>query len=169
MKTWEEKRTKELIKTALLLAITLVIQSLRMPPPFTGPLINFMLLLTTMMLGVKNGITIGLLTPMGALLLGIIPPVLAPAIPFILLGNSCYLLLFFLLYHYFRGILGLVLGSLMKFAIIAGSANLLLDLPPGPATALGLPQLFTALLGGAGALILKETILPRVMQKRAGG
>ena len=164
MQLWKKKKTKSLVTTALFLGITLVIQLIRLPPPLTGPLINAILILTTILLGVKQGIAIGLLTPIGALLLGIIPPVLAPAVPFIMVGNSLYCLLFALLYYRCNELLGLLFGSLLKFAVIAGAAVLILDLPKGPSAALGLPQFITALTGGAGALLLKKYLLPGVKE-----
>lgn len=156
----KEKKSLTLVRTALLFSIALVIQMIRMPPFITGPLMNYILILTTALLGLKSGITIGLLTPLGALLFGIIPPVLAPAIPFIMIGNAIYCLSFSLLSSFSHSYVGLFLGSLFKYAIIAGSANLLLSLPQSVVLALGAPQLFTALVGGVGALLTRNYFLP---------
>lgn len=147
---------QQLTRLALLLALTLSVQSLRLPPPVTGPLVNLMLILSTAVAGTAGGMGIGLLTPWAALLLGIIPPVLAPAIPFIMAGNAAYCLFYGVPAEKIKGgpLLGMILGAVFKFAIIAGAARYLLALPPPAAGALLLPQLINALIGGAAALPL---------------
>ncbi len=153
---------KRLTRTALLLALTLAVQSLRLPTPFTGPLVNFMLILSTALIGPAGGAMIGLITPGAALLLGVIPPLLGPAIPFIMAGNALFCLSFGLGRRLFKtgsslrlilgALPGLVLGALLKFAVIAGAARFLLEIPPPAAEALALPQLLNALIGGVAAL-----------------
>ena len=53
---------RSLVLTALFIAITVVIQALRMPQ-FTGPLVNCMLLLSALFVGPIAGILVGLITP----------------------------------------------------------------------------------------------------------
>lgn len=145
---------QQLARVALLLALTLSVQSLRLPTPVTGPLVNLMLIISTAVAGTAGGVGIGLLTPWAALLLGIIPPILAPALPFIMAGNSLYCASYGLLARRMKGGsgIGIVLGAVLKFAVIAGAVRYLLALPPAAAGALLLPQLITALIGGAAAL-----------------
>lgn len=145
---------KLLTRLALLLAITLAAQSLRLPPPVTGPLVNFMLILSTALVGTAAGISIGLLTPWAALLLGVIPPPLAPAVPFIMGGNALYCFTFGLLAQKGRAgaVLGGATGALLKFILIAGAARYLLALPAPLVEVLLLPQLFNALAGAAFAV-----------------
>lgn len=147
---------QQLTRLALLLALTLSVQSLRLPTPVTGPLVNLMLILSTAVIGTAGGVSIGLLTPWAALLLGIIAPVLAPAIPFIMLGNAVYCFCYGALAGKIKGgpWIGIILGAALKFTIIAGAARYLLTLPPPAAAALLLPQLGSALVGGAAALPL---------------
>lgn len=146
----------QMTRIALLLALTLVAQTLRLPPPLTGPLVNFMLILSTALAGTSAGAAIGMITPGAALLLGIIPPPLAPAIPFIMFGNFFYCLLFGLLRSNGKtgAVMGLLLGALLKFSVIAGAARFLLQIPSPVSEILAVPQLFNALLGGAAALFL---------------
>lgn len=146
----------QMTRIALLLALTLAAQSMRLPPPLTGPLVNFMLILSTALAGTAAGAAIGMVTPGAALLLGIIPPLLAPAIPFIMVGNFFYCLLFGLLHNNGKtgAVIGLALGALLKFAVIAGAARFLLRIPFPISEALAVPQLFNALLGGAAALLV---------------
>ncbi len=145
---------QQLTRLALLLALTLSVQYLRLPTPVTGPLVNLMLIVSTAVIGTAGGATVGLLTPWAALLLGIIPPVLAPAIPFIMSGNALYCFSYGMLTGKVKGgsWTGIVLGSVLKFAVIAGPVRYLLPLPPPAAAALLLPQLINALAGGAVAL-----------------
>ncbi len=157
---------RRLTRLALLLALTLSVQYLRLPTPVTGPLVNLMLIVSTAVIGTAGGAAVGALTPWAALLLGIIPPVLAPAIPFIMLGNAGYCFSYGLLAEKIRGgpWVGLALGSVLKFIIIAGAARYLLTLPPPAAAALLLPQLINALIGGGAALplahYLQRLLLP---------
>ena len=147
---------QQLTRLALLLALTLSVQFLRLPTPVTGPLVNLMLILSTAVIGTAGGVSIGLLTPWAALLLGIIAPVLTPAIPFIMLGNAIYCFCYGALAGKIKGgsWIGIILGAALKFAVIAGAARYLLTLPPPAAGALLLPQLSSALIGGGAALPL---------------
>lgn len=147
---------QQLTRLALLLALTISVQALRLPAPVTGPLVNLMLILSTAVIGTAGGVGIGLLTPWAALLLGIIPPPLAPAIPFIMSGNVLYCLCYGGLAEKIKGgpWIGMILGAVLKFVIIAGAVRYLLTLPPPAAGVLLLPQLINALIGGAAALPL---------------
>ena len=79
---------KWLARTAILLALTLAFQMIGLPQPVTGPAVNAMLLISGTYVGALGGIIIGLLTPLIAFARGILPPPLAPMIPFIMLGNA---------------------------------------------------------------------------------
>lgn len=160
---------QQLARVALLLSITLAVQYLRLPTPVTGPLVNLMLILSTALTGTAGGAGIGLLTPWAALMLGIIPPALAPAIPFIMAGNAIYCFCYGALAEKIRGgpFIGIILGAVLKFAVIAGSARYLLALPSPAAEALLLPQLVNALIGGAAALPLAH-YLKRLLSESGG-
>lgn len=157
-----------LARVALLLAITLVIQGLRLPSPVTGPLVNLMLILSTALVGAAGGVVIGLLTPWAALLLGILPPALAPAVPLIMGGNALYCLLFGLLNQRFKGgdLVGIGLGSLLKFALIAMPARHLLQLPSPLVEVLLVPQLINALIGGVAAILLFHPLRQALNRKK---
>ncbi len=159
---------RQLTRLALLLALTLSVQYLRLPAPVTGPLVNLMLLLSTAVIGTAGGAAIGLLTPWAALLLGIIPPVLAPAIPFIMFGNGLYCFSYGALAEKMKGgsWVGLALGAVLKFVVIAGAARYLLTLPAAAAGALLLPQLINALVGGAVALPIADHLRRLLPQER---
>lgn len=154
MKTSFLISVKTLARTAMLLALTLAIQGFGFPPAITGPLVNFMLILSTILAGTAGGVVIGSVTPWIALIVGILPVPLAPAVPFIMLGNAAYCLLFGLLYRAgaLRRWLGVIAASLAKFIIIAGAVQLLLALPAPLVQVLMFPQLINALAGGIAAL-----------------
>lgn len=87
--------TRTLTRTALFLALALAIQLLRFPQPITGPAINALLLLAALMIGPWPAVLIGCLTPGVALLVGIIPPIVSPLVPFIMLANAILILVFY--------------------------------------------------------------------------
>lgn len=155
-------------QTAVLFALTLVVQMLGLPQMVTGPLVNAMLLLATIFVGVGSGVCIGLFTPWVALVRGILPPPLGPVVPFIMLGNGALVVVFGL----FRqkktlafDIAGVILGACVKYLILSQAVRSLANLPPQVARVMQTPQLVTALLGGAIALSLARVL----RQARSGG
>ncbi|OCL26401.1 ECF transporter S component [Orenia metallireducens] len=160
------KYTKWLTRTAILLALTLVVQALGFPAYITGPLVNMMLLLATILVGLESGLLIGALTPWIALVRGILPPPLAVMIPFIIISN----LLWVLIYHFLakkNKYLGIGLAALSKYGILASAVNFLVNVPPKIATLMQVPQLLTALAGGLLALsIVKAINLSDVLEEK---
>lgn len=169
------QKTVRLTRLVLLIAITLILEMIGLPQPFTGPLVNLMLVLTTLITGVSGGIALGAITPLIALLRGQLPPPLAPFVPFILVGNGLYVLLFALLYGAGQGLplrswrawLGILTGSAVKFVWLFTAARLLVPLlftralPPPLVAAMALPQLFTAMAGGSAALLFHALLVKR--------
>jgi len=146
-------RIKWLTRTAFLLAIALVFQMGGFPQPITGPLVNTVLYLAASIVGWQGGILIGILTPLVAAMRGILPPPLAPLIPFIALGNSLMVVLFYLL-KFKNKIIAIIIASLVKFSILFSAVNLLVQVPPAVSQMMSLPQLITALTGGIVALLV---------------
>jgi len=148
---------KWLTRAAILLAVALSVQSLRLPQGITGPTINAALLVGTVLLGPWGAATIGFLTPLTAFLLGQLNPVLAPAIPFIMAGNGLLALLF----GYGRRVnvyLAVVVAAGVKYLILAAAVRYIISVPPQVSVALQLPQLVTALIGGLVALLALEAL-----------
>mgnify|MGYP000865776965 FL=1 len=149
-----------LTRTAILLALTVVIQMFGWPQLVTGPLVNAMLLLACIFAGPSSAVVIGLGTPLIAFSRGILAPPLAPMIPFIMLGNAVYVLLFSLLKNkskWGEG-LGLAAGSIVKFLVLAIAVQFLTKLPPPVAQAMQWPQLLTAIVGGLIALAVARAL-----------
>jgi len=140
-------------RTAILLAIALVFQMGGFPQFITGPLVNTVLYLATMIVGWQGGILIGIFTPVIAAMRGILPPPLAPLIPFIALGNSILVILFFWLKSKNK-IFGIIIASVVKFLILVSAVRLLVQVPPAVAQMMSFPQLITALAGGFIALLV---------------
>jgi uncharacterized membrane protein YeaQ/YmgE (transglycosylase-associated protein family) len=148
-----------LTRTAILLALTVVVQMFGWPQLVTGPLVNAMLLLACIFVGPSSSVVIGLATPLVAFSRGILKAPLAPMIPFIMVGNAIYVVLFSLLRRKSKGeIVGVVAGSLAKFLVLALAVQLFTQLPPPVAKAMQWPQLLTALIGGAVALVVAKAI-----------
>jgi len=121
--------------------------------PITGPIVNATLFTGVMLLGARNAILIGLIPSLIALSVGLLPPVLAPMIPFIMVSNTLLILVF----DYLRGRnywLGVIVASGIKFLFLFTTStvviNLLLkkEIASKVAMMMSWPQLYTALLGG---------------------
>lgn len=156
---------KTLTRLALLLAITLAVQMIGLPQYITGPAINAMLIVSTLVLGPFGAALIGTLTPVIALIRGILPPVLAPAIPFIVLGNWA-IIFFFAAFRRTNQYLAVVLGALAKYLVLAGAVTFILAVPPPVAQMLQIPQLLTALVGGIAALAIWNALSKTGWEKK---
>lgn len=172
----ENSNTKNIVRTALMLATVIVFQFIGRNVPqinqfLVGPIVNTVLLITAFICGTKWGLITGLLTPVMALLVGQLAAPLAPFIPFIAIGNMIYVLIFGVLKtDKIKRIIGIIAGSLAKFIFLYFSAVKLtglfnLNIPPkvlsNLAVAMGIPQLITALAGGIFALVIIEILVRR--------
>jgi len=152
--------TRTITRSALILALVIAVQSVRMPQFVTGPVVNALLFLAAATIGPVSAVLIGLSTPVIAFAFGIMP--LAPAVPVIMLGNAVLGLVFGFLIH--KPYLGIVLASAAKYGVMWLGVYYLLpfllniNLPPKMVAALTTPQLFTALGGGALALIIIKAL-----------
>lgn len=164
MKSTSQSMIRWVSRTAVLFALTLVIQLLGLPQFITGPLVNAFLLLATMMVGVSSGMVIGLFTPWVAFSRGILPAPMGPMIPFfIMLGNVTLVIVFFLITTRrennigFLG-LGIFIGSIAKYLVLSQSVAFLVSVPPPVAKMMQFPQLITALVGGVIAIVIKQAL-----------
>ncbi|MGQ9473710.1 MAG: ECF transporter S component [Candidatus Caldatribacteriaceae bacterium] len=168
MEIKSSRRIRWITRTALLFALVLVVQMLGMPQLVTGPLVNMFLFLAGLLEGTGSGVIIGLFTPWVAFSRGILPPPLAPMIPFIMMGNALLVIVFGLFLrprkHYFE-IAGIISSALVKYFFLTWSVRFLVKVPGPIAQAMQIPQLFTALLGGGLAFLL-ERILRQIGVRR---
>ena len=163
----ESRQIRWVTRTALLFALVIVIQMLGMPQLVTGPLVNMVLFLATFLEGIGSGVVIGFFTPWVAFSRGILPSPLAPMIPFIMIGNALLVVIFGIFRTkpgVTREIAGIVVSALAKYLFLSQSVNFLVEIPGPVAKAMQVPQLVTALLGGALAFVL-EKLLRRTMRR----
>jgi len=163
---------KWLTRAALLLAVALVFQFSRLGQAVTGPAVNATLLIASVLIGPWGSVGIGMLTPLTAFFLGVLKPVLAPAIPFIMVGNGVLALAF----GYGRRVnpyLAVAAGAVVKFLALAAGVRYLVplffnvNLPPPVTVALTWPQLLTALGGAVVAFLVLEGLAAGGVVSRA--
>lgn len=149
---------RDLTRAAMLLALAVVAQTLSKVQLVTGSAVNAVLLLSVPFVGPVAGVLIGLLTPLLALLTGNIAGPAAPFVPFIMIGNALIVIAFAAL-RKVNTWFAAAAGAVLKFAWLTLSANQIaalfgIKLPPKLIAAFGLTQLYTALIGGAIAVII---------------
>ncbi len=128
-----------------------------------GPMVNAALFISVVLLGARNAVLIGILPSLVALSTGLLPPVLAPMIPFIMTGNILLVMVFSSLRkkNYW---LGIITASFVKFVFLFGASSIVIDLllnksvAPKVAMIMSYPQLFTALSGGLIAFLFLRSI-----------
>lgn len=168
------KKILWITETAVMLALLVTLQALTKPAGqlVTGSCVNAVLAISALVGGLGCGITVALLSPIFAFVFGIAPQILT--VPVIMLGNTVYVVLLSLLTgkgkQIWRSVVALVPAAVCKFGVlyllvtqvICGVlADGLLEkgllkqpmLKALPAT-FSTPQLFTALIGGAVALLI---------------
>lgn len=142
--------TRSITRTSLLLALALTVQQVKIQW-LTGPAINAILILAVAYVGVHSAVLIASVTPILALMNGIMP--LAIVVPFIILGNILYVLMFNWQYGK-NNIAGVALASILKYLALMLSVKFIIEVPEKVAFALSTPQLITALSGGVMAIVI---------------
>ncbi len=156
-------------KTALtLVKIFLLISAATIVPLFhqqtiTGPIVNAILFISVFLLDCQSAILVGLIPSMIALSAGLLPPVLAPMVPFIMMSNTILIITFNYLKekNYW---LGIVSASVLKFIFLFSASSIVINLllkkeiAAKVAAMMSWPQLFTALSGGVIAYLFLKFI-----------
>ena len=179
------KKLRWITETAIMLALLVSLQALTkgFGQLVTGSCVNAILAISVLVGGLGSGITVALISPVLAFLLGIAPQILT--VPAIMVGNSVFVVLLHLLADksgkkLLKQVIAWVVAAAAKFAalyaivvwLICGvlSQSLLAAgvmkepmLKMLPAT-FSWPQLFTALIGGAVALLLVP-VLRKALKK----
>jgi len=134
----------------------------------TGPIINAVLILTLFLVGIRAALVLCLIPSMVALGSGLLPSILAPAVPFIMMGNALLVLTVDWFHRNFlkqeNGYwLGILIGALLKFLFLLGSVTIITrllikqELAVKVAQLMSWPQFATAVIGGVIAyLVLKK-------------
>jgi len=169
----EHKRVLWITRTAVLIAITVVLQALTLQLGnqfITGSVVNLMLILSVMTCGLPTGLTVAVFTPVLPTLLGFGP--LWPVVPFIAAGNMALVALWFYIGNikmgsvYVSYTVATVAGAVAKFlvlyfGIVRIAMPYILGLPEQHVMSVlfSYPQLITATTGGVCAIILLPILL----------
>lgn len=170
-------------QTAVLTALLIVMQSVTAAfgnTIITGSVVNLILIVSVMIAGLSSGLTVALISPVFAKFLGIGP--LWALIPFIVIGNIVLVLIWHFLGNRNFGkpmlvyVVTLVVAAVAKFlTLYAGIVKIaipyLLNLPEQQAATISgmfsIPQLFTALIGGAAATIMLPLLKKAVKTRQS--
>ena len=181
-----KKNVRWITHTAVMLALLICLQWVGSFIPeqmtkqlITGTMVNCVLAVTALLVGMSAGVTVAVISPVCAFVLGIAPNLIT-VLP-IMLGNVCYVVLLKALMAkpFWRQVTGLVAAAVAKFAVlyvlvvgvICGAASgILLGQKLGQTVLLAppmlkmlptmftWPQLITALVGGALALVIYPAV-----------
>lgn len=184
------KKILWITETAVMLALLVALQAITKPlgQLVTGSCVNAVLAITVLVAGLSSGITVAVISPICAFLLGIAPNFIT-VLP-IMLGNTCFVILlhcllgksmkplwkqplapisaagakFLVLYILVvKVICGLASGALLgkKIGNVVLLAPPMLKMLPAMFT---WPQLFTALIGGTVAILISP-VLRKALRK----
>lgn len=184
------QKIRTITETAVMLALLVALQAVTKPlgQLVTGSCVNAVLAITALLVGMGGGIAVALISPIFAFLFGIAPNFIT-VVP-IMIGNTCFVVLLRLIAgrHYkplWRQPVALAVAAGVKFAVLyllvvklicGPAADLLLGKKLGSVVVLAppmlqllptmfaWPQLFTALIGGAVALLITP-VLRKALKK----
>ena len=180
-----KKSIRWITETAVMLALLVTLQALTKPMGqlVTGSCVNTVLAVTALVAGLYSGITVAIISPVLAYLLGIAPQILT--VPAIMVGNTVFVIALYYIAgknskQIFRQVIAWLVAAAVKFAalysivvwLICGAlADSLLAsgvmkapmLTALPAT-FSWPQLFTALIGGAIAMLITPVLRKALKQ-----
>lgn len=179
-----KKKTLWITETAVMLALLITLQALTKPlgQLVTGSCVNAILAIVVLLIGMSSGITVAVISPVCAYLFGIAPNFVT-VLP-IMIGNVCYVVLLRLIAGkshkpFWKQPVALISAAGVKFGVlyllvvkvICGVASgALLGKKLGDIVVLAPPmlkllptmfawlQLFTALIGGAVALLIAPVL-----------
>lgn len=178
MKSSASRRVLYITETAVMTALLIVLQAVTRPAGqyVTGTCVNAVLALSVLAVGLWSGITVALLSPFFAFLLGV-GPQLFPVAPSIAVGNLVFVLLLWLLaggreLPLWRKGAAWIAAALAKFGVLyllvvkLLCAVLPLKEPQAASFTVmfSYPQLVTALAGGGIALLLTP-LLRRALKR----
>lgn len=168
--TLEQVNTRALAQFLALAGIAAFLPFVIHQQLITGPIVNAILILALFLVGIRSALTLCLIPSLIALAGGLLPAVLAPAVPFIMISNVILVLSIDYATQrqttpiYARQYwVGLVIGAGLKFLFLLASVNVISkllikqELAMKVAQMMSWPQFATAVAGGAIAwLLLKK-------------
>lgn len=168
MRSVASRRVLYITETAVMTALLIALQAATKPAGqyVTGSCVNAVLAVSSLAVGLWSGVTVALLSPFFAFLLGI-GPQLFPVVPSIAVGNLVFVLLMWLLagekeLPLWRKGAAWLAAAVAKFAVlyllVVKLLCTVLTLPEAQVAMFTVmfsyPQLVTALVGGGIALLL---------------
>ena len=164
-KTFERVNANSIAQFAGLASMAIFLPYLIHIQWITGPIVNAILILTLLMFGFRNAIAIAVVPSLMALSGGLLPAILAPVVPFIMIGNMILILCVDWFYNNFEDKTkgywtGVLVGATFKFLFLFASVNIISgllikqELAIKVAQMMSWPQLYTALLGGIIAWVV---------------
>jgi len=123
-----------------------------------GPIVNATLFISAATIGTAGAIMVGLVPSVISLSVGLLPPVLAPVIPFIMTSNAL-LVSVFAIFRKRNFFLGIVAASVVKYLFLYATSSMVISLllkkevASSVAQMMSWPQLVTALAGGVLAWV----------------
>jgi hypothetical protein len=150
-------------RLALLLGVALCITNLGMPQAISGVLVNALLLFAVEWAGIRTAMLVGMVTPLGAAISGVLPLPMIAMIPFIAFANAILVNVYMSILQRSR-VAAVVLAAIVKFGVLFAITSVLATSPLSismagstqpitlPAAFISMfqwPQLGTALGGGA--------------------
>ncbi len=148
---------------ALFLALLILLPALIHLQWVTGPTVNAILFIATVILGPMQAVLLGLMPSTIALSAGLLPFALAPMVPFIMISNVFLVLIFYYLYkkNYF---FALGVSAFVKFAFLHQTVTWIMSryledkLVKTLSIMMSWPQFFTAIIGGLVAYAFLKQI-----------
>ncbi|KKQ60760.1 MAG: [Fe] hydrogenase, HymD subunit [Parcubacteria group bacterium GW2011_GWE2_38_18] len=128
-------------------------------PLLTGPIINAIFILLLFLVGIRSALVVALIPSLMALSGGLLPAILAPAVPFIMVSNVIFIVIIDRIYNYSKNQnqgywIGVVVGAFVKFVFLFSSVSLISkllikqELAAKVMQLMSWPQFATALTGG---------------------
>jgi len=153
-----------IVRPIILTALLFLVPALVHNQAITGPIVNAGLLLSLFYLGKSQAFFLAMLPSTVALSRGLLPLALAPMLPFIMLSNVIYVASFSFLESKVKATSALIVASMVKMLFLTLTVKLLMGgLLATPLLAkvevmMTWPQLWTALVGGWGALVIRKHV-----------
>ncbi|MEG2082175.1 MAG: ECF transporter S component [Oscillospiraceae bacterium] len=179
-------KTLKIVQTGIFLALLIVFQvtTKSLGQLVTGSLVNFTLIGSVLAVGLWGGLAVAIVSPVLASLLGI-GPAFVQLVPMIMLGNAVIVVVYFVILQKAKTsskdkdllvwVAAIVAGAVAKFVTLYfGMVKLVIPTItfPKPAMAqklaatFGLPQLVTALIGGALAMVVIPPVLKAINKNK---
>ena len=139
----------------------------------TGPIINALLILSFLYLGKSKAFFLALIPSTVALSRGLLPLALAPMVPFIMISNCLYIIVFAKLQakSQVKNFLAILFAALAKTTFLFVISKLLMEkilataLASKIAMMMSWPQLWTAIVGGIMALLISQALQKKYVSR----